>query len=59
MRLEDKNDHLNPKSYKDFFKEIAKECGVHENLVGELVRFFYAEVRKNLEDLEHTRILFT
>ena len=57
MRLEDKNDHLNPKSYKDFFKEIAKECGVHENLVGELVRFFYAEVRKNLEDLEHTRIL--
>jgi len=56
MRLEDKNIHLNPKSYKDFFKEIAKECGVHENLVGELVRFFYAEVRTSLENLEHTRI---
>jgi len=56
MRLEDKNTHLDPKSYKDFFEEIAKECGVHKNLVGELVRFFYAEVRKNLENLEHTRI---
>lgn len=57
MRLEDKNTHLNPKSYKDFFKQIAKECEVHEDLVEELVRFFYNEVRKHLEELDHTRIL--
>jgi len=40
-----------------FFEEIAKECEVHENLVAELIRFFYSEVRKNLEDLENTRVL--
>ena len=57
MRLEDKNDHLNPKSYKEFFSTIAKKCEVHEDLVEELVRFFYNEVRRNLEELDHTRIL--
>ena len=35
---------------------MLKECGVHENLVGELIRFFYAEVRTSLENLEYTRI---
>tara|TARA_R100001530_G_scaffold136374_2_gene116826 strand:+ start:3076 stop:3462 length:387 start_codon:yes stop_codon:yes gene_type:complete len=57
MRLEDKNNHLNPKSYKEFFKTIAEECEVHEDLVEELIRFFYNEIRKNLEELEYTRIL--
>jgi len=57
MRLEDKDKHLNPKSYKDFFSDIAEECEVHEDLVEELVRFFYNEVRTNLENLENTRIL--
>ena len=57
MRLENKNDHLNPKSYKDFFSKIAKDCEVHEDLVDELIRFFYNEIRKSLEELEHTRIM--
>lgn len=57
MRLEDKNNHLNPKSYKEFFKTIAKECEVHEDLVEEFIRFFYNEIRKHLEELDHTRIL--
>jgi nucleoid DNA-binding protein len=56
MRLEDKNTHLNPKSFKDFFKGVAKDCEVHEDLVSELIRFFYSEVRTSLEDLEYTRI---
>ena len=49
--------NIDPKTYKIFFEEVAKECEVHENLVSEFVRFFYTEVRKNLENLENTRIL--
>jgi nucleoid DNA-binding protein len=56
MNIETKNMQLNPKSYKDFYNEIAKECEVHPDLVDELVRFFYNEIRKNMESLEFTRI---
>ena len=56
MNIETKDIQLNPKSYKEFFEEIAKECEVHPDLVDELVRFFYNEFRKNIETLEHTRI---
>jgi hypothetical protein len=37
-------------------EEIAKECEVHPNLVDAFVRFFYGEVRKHMEELDHTRI---
>jgi len=56
MRLEDKNTHLNPKSYKDFFKGVAEDCEVHVDLVSELIRFFYGEIRVSLENLEYTRM---
>jgi|TARA_R110000803_G_scaffold47560_4_gene99128 nucleoid DNA-binding protein len=48
---------IKPGKYRKFFKEVSEDCEVHENLVAELVRFFYSEVRKNLENLENTRIL--
>jgi len=56
MNIETKDIQLNPKSYRKFFEEIAKECEVHPNLVDAFVRFFYGEVRKHMEDLDHTRI---
>ena len=49
--------NVDPKTYRTFFEEVANECEVHENLVEELIRFFYGEIRKNLENLENTRIL--
>ena len=49
--------NINPKTYRTFYKEVSEECQVHENLVRELVRFFYDKIRKNLENLENTRIL--
>jgi len=49
--------NIKPKNYKAFYKDVAKECEVHENLVEEFVRFFYSEVRKHLEELDSTRIL--
>ena len=48
---------LYPENYKSYFKEIAAECEVHPDLVEELVRFFYSNIRKNLENLDNTRVL--
>ena len=56
MNIETKDIHLNPKSYKEFFKDIAEECEVHPDLVDEFVRFFYNEIRNNIETLSYTRI---
>lgn len=56
MNIETKDIHLNPKNYKEFFEKVAEECEVHPNLVDNFVRFFYSEVRKHMEDLDHTRI---
>ncbi len=49
--------NIKPKTYKVFYKEVATECEVHQNLVEEFVRFFYGEIRKHLEELDNTRIL--
>tara|TARA_B100000963_G_C22277429_1_gene515610 strand:+ start:37 stop:408 length:372 start_codon:yes stop_codon:yes gene_type:complete len=48
---------LYPENYKSYFKEIALKCEVHPDLVEELVRFFYGNIRKNLEELDNTRVL--
>ena len=49
--------NIKPKTYKTFYKEIATECEVHQNLVEEFVRFFYGESKKAFEELDNTRIL--
>lgn len=48
---------LYPENYKSYFKKVAAECEVHPDLVEELVRFFYGNIRKNLENLDHSRVL--
>jgi len=57
MNIEEGKIHLSPKSYKDFYEEIAKECEVHPDLVDDLIRFFYDKVRRELENLNYSRIL--
>lgn len=47
---------LNPKDYKIFIKDIAKEVGVHPDLVEDFVYFYYGKVRKCLSDLNHPNI---
>jgi len=56
MNIETKDMQLNPKSYKKFFEDIAEECEVHPDLVDEFIRFFYNEIRNNIETLSYTRI---
>ncbi len=47
---------MNPKSHKDFKKGIAKEIGIHENVVDDFIAFYYSKLRKNLSELTHPKI---
>ena len=42
---------MKPKNHKFFFNDVAKEAGVHKDVVDDLITFYYAKVRKNLSDL--------
>lgn len=48
---------LNPKNYRQFFRPVADDCEVHVDLVDDLIGFFYSKIRKNLESLDHSKIL--
>ena len=48
---------MNPKNYKNFYDDIAKESEVHKDLVSDFVFFFYDRVRKNLSNLTSPKIL--
>lgn len=45
-----------PKSHKLFIKPTAEELECSETLVNDVVGFFYSELRKKLNDIEHPRI---
>ena len=47
---------MKPKSHKAFFEEVAKEIGVHKDVVDDLVTFYYGKVRKSLSELEDTHV---
>ena len=47
---------MKPKSHKFFFEEVAKEIGVHKDVVDDLITFYYNKVRKNLSDFTDTHI---
>ena len=47
---------MNPKSHKDFKKGIAKEIGIHENVVDDFIAFYYSKLRKNLSELTNPKI---
>ena len=47
---------MNPKNYKNFYEDIAKEVEVHKDLVSDFIFFFYAKLRKSLSELEHPKI---
>ena len=47
---------MRPKSNKAFRENIAKEVGVHPQVVEDFITFYYAKVRKKLSELEFPRI---
>ena len=44
------------KSHKAIRENIAKEVGVHPQVVEDFITFYYAKVRKKLSELEFPRI---
>ena len=50
---------MKPKNHKSFFESVAKEVGVHKDVVDNLVTFYYSKVRKSLSDLEDTHVNIT
>ena len=47
---------MKPKNHKSFFDVVAKEVGVHKDVVDDIVTFYYAKIRKSLSELEDTHI---
>ena len=50
---------MKPKKAKEFIPIVAEKESVSEELVKDIVNFYWAEVRKNLSMLTHTRIHLT
>lgn len=47
---------LNPKKGKDISKKTAKILDLDEELVEDVISFFWSELHRSLTDLEHPRI---
>ena len=47
---------MKPKNHKSFFEDVAKEIGVHKDVVDDIVTFYYGKVRKSLSELKDTHI---
>ena len=47
---------MKPKSHKSFFEKVAKDVGVHKDVVEDIITFYYSKVRKNLSELSDTHI---
>ena len=48
---------MNPKSHKEFKKGLADEVGVHQQVVDDIISFYYAKLRSNLSNLVFPRLL--
>jgi len=47
---------LKPKNHKYFYEDVAKEVGVHKEVVDNLIAFYYGKIRKSLSQLEDTHV---
>ncbi len=45
-----------PKKSNSLYKELAEELNQNQNLVQDIIEFYYGELRKNLSNLSHPRI---
>ncbi len=50
---------MNPKKAKELIKPTAEKMSTNEDMVNAVVSFYWAEVRKNLSSLKHSRIHIT
>lgn len=45
-----------PKKHKEFKEGIAKELGIHENVVDDFLSFYYSKIRTSLSSLDYPKI---
>lgn len=50
---------MRPKKAKDFIPDVASELAMPEDLVQEVVMYYWEEVRKSLSSLKHQRVHLT
>jgi nucleoid DNA-binding protein len=50
---------LHPRKAKEFIPEVASELGFSEDLVHDVVMYYWQEVRKSLSSLKHQRVHLT
>jgi len=50
---------LRPRKAKEFIPKTAEKVGLPENLVEDVIDFYWQEVRKNLSGLKHQRVHIT
>lgn len=44
---------MNPKKAREFYKEVAQELGLNEELVKDMLEFYWSEVRKALAEMKY------
>lgn len=47
---------MNPKKINDLYSEVAKELGISESDINDIVSFYWSRVRKELEKLEEPNV---
>lgn len=47
---------MNPKKSNKLYSEVAEEINISEELIEDIVQFYYKTVRSNLSQLKHPRI---
>ena len=50
---------MKPKKAKEFIPELATKLNLSENLVEDIIDFYWQDVRKSLSSLKHSRIHLT
>jgi nucleoid DNA-binding protein len=50
---------LRPKKAKDFIPDVALDLGIPDDLVKEVVNYYWEEVRRSLSSLKHQRVHIT
>jgi 4-alpha-glucanotransferase len=47
---------MNPKKSSTLYKEVSEELNVSESLVGDIIEFYYKDLRTQLSNLKYPRI---
>lgn len=47
---------MNPKKINDLYSEVAKDLGISENDLGDVMSFYWLHIRKELENLKEPNV---